>query len=147
MEQGSHRLHGASGKKQSRSGQTAWGESFSLCAPGEASDGSVPQLSACSVISDSWRSHGLLPSRFLCPSNFSRQEYWKGLPFPTPGYIPHPGIEPASPALAGRFLTTVPVPPNKPKDLSQFALPTQEVSSHLLRLVSNCLCKYFHNCT
>ena len=27
----------------------------------------------------------------------SRQEYWSGLPFPTPGYLPHPGIEPASP--------------------------------------------------
>ena len=29
---------------------------------------------------------------------FSRQEYWSGLPFPTPGHLPHPGIEPASPA-------------------------------------------------
>ena len=40
---------------------------------------------------------------------FSRQEYWRGLPFPTPGYLPNPGIEPvspASPAWAGRFLTT-----------------------------------------
>ena len=42
---------------------------------------------------------------------FSRQEYWSGLPFPTPGDFPDPGIEPmslASPALAGRFFTTVP---------------------------------------
>ena len=42
---------------------------------------------------------------------FSRQEYWSGLPFPTPGDLPDPGIErnpPASPALAGRFFTTVP---------------------------------------
>ena len=30
---------------------------------------------------------------------FSRQEYWSGLPFPSPGYIPNPGIEPRSPAL------------------------------------------------
>ena len=37
---------------------------------------------------------------------FSRQEYWTGLPFPTPGDLPHPGIEPASPALAGRFSIT-----------------------------------------
>ena len=40
---------------------------------------------------------------------FSRQGYWSGLPFPTPGDLPDPGIEPAtlvSPALAGRFLTT-----------------------------------------
>ena len=41
---------------------------------------------------------------------FSRQEYWSGLPFRTPGDLPNPGIEPeslASPALAGRFFHTV----------------------------------------
>ena len=37
---------------------------------------------------------------------FSRQEYWSGLPFPSPGDLPNPGTEPASPALAGGFLTT-----------------------------------------
>ena len=30
---------------------------------------------------------------------FSRQEYWSGLPFPSPGDLPHPGIKPRSPAL------------------------------------------------
>ena len=39
---------------------------------------------------------------------FSRQEYWGGLPFPTSGDLPDPGIEPASPALEGRFFTTEP---------------------------------------
>ena len=42
---------------------------------------------------------------------FSRLEYWSGLPFPTPGGLPDPGIKPAflvSPALAGRFFTTAP---------------------------------------
>ena len=40
---------------------------------------------------------------------FSRQEYWKGLPFPPPGDLPGPGIKPKSPvppALAGGFFTT-----------------------------------------
>ena len=40
---------------------------------------------------------------------FSRQEYWSGLPFPSQGDLPDPGIELASltsPALAGRFFTT-----------------------------------------
>ena len=37
---------------------------------------------------------------------FFRQEYWRGLPFPPPGDLPDPGIEPACPALAGRFFTT-----------------------------------------
>ena len=39
---------------------------------------------------------------------FSRQEYWDGLPFPTPGDLPHSGTEPASAALEGRFFTTEP---------------------------------------
>ena len=43
---------------------------------------------------------------------FSRQEYWSGLPFPIPVGLPDPGIKPASLALAGRFFTTV--PPVKP---------------------------------
>ena len=30
---------------------------------------------------------------------FSRQEYWNGLLFPSPGDLPHPGIEPGSPAM------------------------------------------------
>ena len=34
---------------------------------------------------------------------FSRQEYWSGLPFPSPGDLPHKGTEPTSPALAGGF--------------------------------------------
>ena len=33
------------------------------------------------------------------PMGFSRQEYWSGLPFPSLGDIPHPGIEPRSPTL------------------------------------------------
>ena len=42
---------------------------------------------------------------------FPRQEYWTGLPFPSPEDLPTPGIEPtslASPILAGRFFTAVP---------------------------------------
>ena len=37
---------------------------------------------------------------------FSRQEYWPGLSFPTPGDLPDPVIKLASPALAGGFLNT-----------------------------------------
>ena len=40
---------------------------------------------------------------------FSRQEYWSELPFPPPGDLTHPGIEPMSPALAGGFFTTSPL--------------------------------------
>ena len=44
---------------------------------------------------------------------FSVQEYWSGLPFSPPGDRPTLGIEPMSPELAGRFLTTE--PPGKPR--------------------------------
>ena len=37
---------------------------------------------------------------------FSRQEYWSGLPFPSPGHLPDPGIEPGSPALRADPLPT-----------------------------------------
>ena len=47
---------------------------------------------------------------------FPRQEYWSGLPFPSPGDLPDPGIEPMSTALAGRFLTAE--PPGKPRQVS-----------------------------
>ena len=43
---------------------------------------------------------------------FSRQEYWSGLPFPSPRDLPDPGIEPRSPALQADALTSE--PPGKP---------------------------------
>ena len=52
-----------------------------------------------SVVSDSLWLHGLQPGRLLCPWGFSREEYWSGLPCPSPGHLPNPGIEPRSPAL------------------------------------------------
>ena len=39
---------------------------------------------------------------------FSRQEYWRGLPFPSPGDLPDPGIEPGSPTLEADALTSEP---------------------------------------
>ena len=45
---------------------------------------------------------------------FSRQEYWSGLPFPFPGDLPNPGIEPGSPTLWADALLSEP-PGNPPK--------------------------------
>ena len=45
---------------------------------------------------------------------FSRQEYWSGLPFPSPEDLPNLGIEPRSPALQADFLLSE--PPGKPKN-------------------------------
>ena len=71
---------------------------------------------------------------------FPRQEYWSGLPFPSPGDLPDPGIEPtslASPALAGGFFTTEPPGANNLSDhvrkkleiiLNDVSLPAQLVT-------------------
>ena len=50
---------------------------------------------------------------------FSRQEYWSGLPFPSPGNLPDPEIEPRSPALEAEALTSE--PPGKPAILRRQA--------------------------
>ena len=59
-------------------------------------------------------SDSVTPCVAVCQSLLSigllRQEYWNGLPFPSPGDLPDPAIEPRSP-----FFTTE--PPGKPKDL------------------------------
>ena len=46
---------------------------------------------------------------------FSRQEYWSGLPFPSPGDLPDPGMEPRSPTLQADALTSA--PPGKPLNI------------------------------
>ena len=71
---------------------------------------------------------------------FSRQEYWSGLPFPSPGDLPNPGIKPRSPASEADALTSEPpVKPfrsynndlynndlkQKPKDLTYQLSPTK----------------------
>ena len=49
---------------------------------------------------------------------FSRQEYWSGLPFPSPGNLPSPGIKPRSPTLQADSLLSE--SSGKPKALQQF---------------------------
>ena len=68
---------------------------------------------------------------------FSRQEYWSGLPCPPPADLPDPGIEPRSPVLQADSLPTE--PPSKPKNtgvgslsLLQGIFPTQELNWSLL---------------
>ena len=50
----------------------------------------------CSVVSDSLQPHGLKPAKLLYPWEFSREEFWSGLPCPPPGDLPNPGIKPRS---------------------------------------------------
>ena len=50
-----------------------------------------------SVVSNSLRPHGQRSPVGFSPWGFSRQEYWSGLPFPSPGDLPNSGIETGSP--------------------------------------------------
>ena len=50
---------------------------------------------------------GTVPCQAPLSLEFSRQEYWSGLPFPSPGnLLDDAGMKPGSPALAGGFFTT-----------------------------------------
>ena len=57
---------------------------------------------SCATLCDPWTVAHQAPLSM----EFSRREYWSGLPFPPPGALPDPGIEPTCPAMAGRFFTT-----------------------------------------
>ena len=69
---------------------------------------SVQSLSCVRLFATPWTvAHQAPPSM-----GFSRQEHWSGLPFPSPGDLPDPGIEPRSPALQADTLSSE--PPGKP---------------------------------
>ena len=65
----------------------------------------VKPLSHVSLFATPWTvAHQAPPSM-----GFSKQEYWSGLPCPSPGDLPDPGIEPRSPALQADSLLTEPI--------------------------------------
>ena len=71
---------------------------------------------SCSVVSDPFETTWTVARQAPLTMEFSRQEYWSGLPFPLPGDFPKSGIKPTSltsPALAGRLFSTE--QPRKPK--------------------------------
>ena len=59
-------------------------------------------------MSDSFATPWTVACQAALSMGFPRQEYRSGLPFPSLGDLPDPGIEPVSPALAGGFFTTEP---------------------------------------
>ena len=62
----------------------------------------------CSVVSSSLLPPWTVAHQAPLPMQFSRQEYWSGLPFISPGYLPNPGMEPGSPALQADSLPSEP---------------------------------------
>ena len=62
-----------------------------------------------SVVSDSFVTPLTVARQPLLSMGFPTQEYWIGLPFPSPGDLSDPGIEPVSAALASRLFTNEPL--------------------------------------
>ena len=84
-----------------------------------------------SVMSDSFATPRTVACQAPLSMGFSRQEYWSGLPFPSPGDLPDPGMEPAFPELAGRFFTAEP----------QYKCDNLVIDLHVSLLVASvCVC-------
>ena len=77
---------------------------------GERKGKKVKSLSRVRLAATPWTAAHQAPLSM----GFSRQEYWSGLPFPSPGDHPDPGIEPKSPTLQPDALTSE--PPGKPRE-------------------------------
>ena len=67
---------------------------------------------SCSVLSNSFAIPCIVAHQAPLFMGFPRQGCWSGLPFPSPGDLPDPGIKRASPASAVGFFTSI--PPGKP---------------------------------
>ena len=94
----------------------------------------MPKSTVCSVVSNSV-SPWTVAQQAPLSMEFSRQEYWRGLPFPTPGDLPHPGIEPgslASSAMTGRFYIAVYLTFNKLEHIHSVLQPSPLSSSRTL---------------
>ena len=80
------------------------GQSDTFGSTNESLKVKVKSLSRVRLFATPWTvAHQAPPSM-----GFSRQEYWSGLPFPSPGDLPNPGIKPRSPALQADALTSEP---------------------------------------
>ena len=80
------------------------------------------------------------------PMGFPSQEYWSGLPFPSPGDLPDPEIKPASPALAGGFFfffTTKPHGKQLNKSLPSLKNPFCTESQSILHSIIHSLTHLF----
>ena len=65
-------------------------------------------LFSCKVVSDPFVTPWTVAHQVPLSMGFPKQEFWSGLPFPSPGDLADPEIKPTSPALASGFFTTEP---------------------------------------
>ena len=82
-----------------------------------------------------------IPCQTPLSMEFSRQEYWSGLPFPSPGDLPDPGIKPRSPALQTDSLPSK--PPRKPQKVIK--LGDKNFQTTIIKYVQPFKGKYEHN--
>ena len=80
---------------------------------------------ACPILATPWTVALQAPLSM----GFYRQVYWSGLPFPSPGDLPNPGIEPESPAFQADALTSE--PPGKPRKKGAFSRSKAHESEEL----------------
>ena len=66
----------------------------------------IQMLFSHSAVSNSFATPWTMARQAALSMGFPRQEYWRGLPFPSPEDLPNPGIEPASPAWQADSFTT-----------------------------------------
>ena len=91
---------------------------------------------SCSVMSDSATPWTVAPQVPLSV-DFSRQEYWSRLPFPSPGVLPNLGIEPRSPALEADSLPSE--RPGRPQLASRI---NKNIVRFIIFLKDKTYCKY-----
>ena len=77
--------------------------------------------SVTSVVSESLQSYRLWPAKLFLSLGFSRQEYWTGLSFPPPSYLPNLGTEPVSPVSPALQADSLPTEPPLACLLSRFS--------------------------
>ena len=91
-----------------------WNFCSLICSSPQILDSSMSLTPTCNHLSVWMLSHFICVQLFvsmwtigqaLLSMGFSRQEYWSGFLYPPPGDLPHPGIEPESPALKSGFFT------------------------------------------
>ena len=82
---------------------------------------------SCLTLCDPWTVAHQAPLSM----GFSRQEYWSGLPFPSPGDLPDTGIKPRSPTLQADDLTSA--PPGKPLNTRIQSLRKPPIETQNLR--------------
>ena len=93
-----------------------WKISVLVPIPKKVSENKVKLLSRVRLFATSW-TVARQASLFM---RFSRQEYWIGLPFPSPGDLPDPGIEPRFPTLQADALTSEPPVELSAKECSNY---------------------------